>query len=144
MKKNNKGLAFLLFAAAILAMSVHCQNPFDQGPGDDDLLPPPEPPVPTGPVNDTVYYYDGTHPFPQYIQLSWTSVEGTEIYQVQVSRDSTFTGSTPADADVNSYLYGVSANGKYYWRARAYSTKWEWYTGWSEIWKFSAYYSPGY
>lgn len=135
MDKNKTRLISFLFLFAILVISMQCKNPFDQGPGDDDLLPPPGPPALISPANKSTIY----DPWPMAIQLEWSAVEGAEVYEVEVASDSTFTGAKPVSAATPGYTYTIAHDDTSYWRVRAYSTKWEWYTEWSEVWKFISY-----
>ena len=133
-------LKMLAICAMILAINSGCKNPNDFGPDGDDLIPPPDPPTQTKPADDTIFYYDG--PYPNDIQLEWGYVEGAQFCQIQIGREPSFDGVNPVRVDGYSSVFSVNDNGIYYWRVRAYSTNWEWYTGWSGTWKFSTFYNP--
>ncbi|MEO0190329.1 MAG: hypothetical protein ABIL18_05055, partial [candidate division WOR-3 bacterium] len=119
-----------------------CKNPHDYEPKFDSLYPPPAPPQLISPKNDTAIWY-GT-PFPHNVLLTWSSVNGAEYYQLEIVKDdsSALTGENLIDVDYSSYNFTINRNGYYFWRVRAYSRNWTWYTEWSVVYHFGAFYSP--
>lgn len=71
------------------------------------------------------------------LQLKWNAVSDGIIYQVQVSRDSTFTSDTLQFTNLpNAFGYCAQRKGntKYFWRARVNNGGH--YSPWSETWDF--------
>ncbi len=118
-----------------------CKNPHDYEPPFDSLSPPPSAPKLISPPNDTILYFQT--PFPHDIKLKWSIIEGVEYYQWQIANDSTILPDAPIkNVEECSTTYVIGRNGFYFWRVRAYSHNWTWYTDWSETRHFGTFYSP--
>jgi hypothetical protein len=117
------------FALIFILSQVLCIDPYDYEPDYPALIDPPAAPVLTYPAMNT--YFESTT-LPYTINLEWQYVLQAESYCIEVSIDSFFFGSID-DIESFSYDYSAPAYGKYYWRVRADSRAWKWYTGWSNI-----------
>ncbi len=143
--KNNRifslVLIFVLFLLLFSVSNNSCKNIDEYEPRFDSLSPPPPPPQLISPKNDTIFYFQSPHP--NEIKLRWSVVENVEYYQLQIANDSTILpNANPQNIETCSTTYTVVRNGFFFWRVRAYSSKWTWYTDWSETWHFGAFYSP--
>lgn len=138
-KKNLCLLTLLIYCLiAFLHYNAACKNPHNYEPF-DSLYPPPAPPILIFPPNDTIIVY--YEPFPHDIIFEWNSVEDAESYQLQVVNDTTQLVNAPVIKITDtSTIYTLPRKDHYYWRVRAYSPKWEWFTNWSETRHFYAYY----
>ncbi|MEO0094576.1 MAG: hypothetical protein ABIL18_05960 [candidate division WOR-3 bacterium] len=125
----------MLFCIITIALTNGpvCKNPDEYNPDVDSLLPPPAPPNPLTPPDDFVHMPNGTN----RLLISWEHIEDAEIYEInfvgenhnewKLKLDTTFI----AQNWMNTNLFD-----KYTWKVRAYSSKWEYYTNWSEPWHF--------
>ncbi len=136
-------LCFLLSFTLIVSLTYNtaCKNPQDWQPPFDSLYPPPEAPQLISPKNDTTFWYQT--PFPHEVILKWSLVDGTEYYELQIARDSLILPDVdPIRVDAALVNHTLERTGYYFWRVRAYSRKWTWYTDWSKTWHFAAWYAP--
>lgn len=133
---------FVIPIVMVLTINYHgCKDPTEYEPPFDSLFPPPTAPTLINPTTDTVFWF--TTPFPHDIIFRWSQVENAEYYQLQVTQDSTqLPIATPVKAESSSISYTLTRKGIYFWRVRAYSRKWTWYTDWSKSSRFAAYYAP--
>ena len=115
-----------------------CRDPYDFAPGDPSKPDPPAGPVPLYPPSAERIDNWG---YPQDVEMGWTAVSGAAGYQVEVYTESipeppyryTMVDQIVGPAvSVTFYTYGW-----YYWRVRAVSPNWNWYTDWSELWSFA-------
>ncbi len=133
---------FCLLASAfsLLTSSVFlsCKDPYGYEPYDPNKPDPPAAPLLTEPEDGKLIV---NYAYPQDVALKWERVTGASYYQVEVYRDS----AASADSMEQPLISGIYSNqtsvtcgrwGDYYWRVRAYSPNWKWYTGWSELWQF--------
>ncbi len=122
-----------IFLLAFIASSdVGCKSPEEYKPKFDSLMPPPDPPTLLAPPNDTgIVAY-----IPIDLTFDYTAVDGAEFYELEVSSDSTFASSEKFQCDYDSLATTWNSYGKYYWRVRASSHIWTWYTEWSDVWHF--------
>ncbi len=134
---------FLLLAIMVLHHYPGCKDPHEYEPGNDSLVPPPPAPQLLYPRDDTTCWYDQWHPYPNDIELGWSNIDDAQYYELELTHDSTFTDLL-GDYKVYTYhyTYTITHDGVYYWRVRAYSEHWTWFTDWSETWKFYSWYAP--
>jgi hypothetical protein len=102
------------------------------------LIPTPDAPQLLHPRDDTAFWYESWDTFPHDIELEWGNIEGTQYYELIASRDSSLP-EEPIKVYNYNYTLTIDTNSMYYWKVRAYSRNWEWYTRWSETWCFSAW-----
>lgn len=126
-------LLFLLLVVVLFNFNPGCRNPNDFNPPEDSLTPPPAPPELFHPLNDTVIPYW----VPYELSFDWSVVNGAQLYELQISPDSTFESYAIHQPVYNSMTVVVESYGRYFWRVRAASTAWTWYTGFSETWHFT-------
>lgn len=74
-----------------------------------------------------------------WVDLDWIEVEGAEGYEYQVNTDSSFAVSYPylvpfPPTAFNAFCYPPITT--YFFRVRAHSSAWTWYTDWSELRRF--------
>jgi hypothetical protein len=143
-----KMIAYVLMICVVLSgmyVQPGCKNPDEYEPPEDSLVPPGNPPQPTDPVSGFVYMWAYEYlPFEIFIEFEWTSVEQAESYQLEYTID-TF---PPIIIDCQSNLHILLIRDttdrfcNHYWRVRAWSSAWEWYTDWSEQWYFELRMKP--
>jgi hypothetical protein len=142
-------LIICIFALCVVVSGLYvqpgCKNPDEYEPPEDSLVPPGELPQPTDPVNGFVYMWAYEYqPFEISVEFEWTDVEQAESYQLEYTID-TF---PPIIMDCESNLYTLlirDTTGRFcnhYWRVRALSSAWEWFTEWSEQWYFELRMKP--
>lgn len=126
----------LLLAVSVLLL-VSCRNPFGFEPEEPARQDPPAPPVQTRPEDGALIL---NYAYPQDVTLVWQRVSGARHYQIEV-----YTSPNPAPENLLrfvDYIYTTQTAvtfyryGTYWWRVRAYSPNWKWYTDWSAVWSF--------
>ena len=143
MRRNSRSMGIgdmsrtiLLFMPLLIIFHFACTDLSEYEPeGPPQKVDPPEGPHALLPAQDTMFYCEHYY----WVTLDWTLVNGARAYEFQVSMDSSFTGSCPYQGqypptDVSTTLYGSPTT--YYFRVRAYSDLWTWYTDWSEVRRF--------
>ncbi len=124
-------------AVALAAGLLVCKDPLSFQPGDPSMPDPPGPPVPVYPPDGE---NTGDYGYPQDVAFQWGKVNGAIFYQVEV-----YTESIPELPNLHTIADGVTTTtvtvrfgryGFYYWRVRAGSHRWNWYTDWSELNRF--------
>ncbi len=113
---------------------VKCATTEDNEP-EDQLQKPPAPPQLLLPLPDTAFPCNTTC----HIPFDWVPVTGAEIYEIQSDTSSTFSTASIHQANVPPTTIGFVRYGlrtTYFWRIRAGSTLWTWYTAWSDSRKF--------
>lgn len=142
--ENWMAIGNLIFAAMLLFMSVnvHCRDPYEFEPIFDSLTPPPGAPALLHPCNDTVYR---TYTYPNDIIFEWSYIDGAQLYMLDISKDSMFEDSVTSEFNTTVSCCTIAVDPPLpldkkrirYWRVRAYSRLWWWYTDWSEVWHFN-------
>lgn len=139
-RKNIEQVCVRVFPLAIVAISViacfGCMDPDEYKPEDPPLkTDPPAGPSALLPEQDALFrceYYC-------QVMFDWTQVDGAQGYEYQVDSDSTFTGSYPYQGQWPPVIHSAVCFPPittYYFRVRAYSDAWTWYTDWSETRRF--------
>jgi len=125
-----------LITTAFLFVCMGCMDPNEYKPEDPpQKIDPPEGPSALLPVQDALFrseYYC-------QVMLDWTEVDGAQAYEFQVDTDSNFTYSYPWQGYYPPTIYSAVCFPPittYYFRVRAYSDEWTWYTDWSDIVRF--------
>lgn len=124
----------LLITSIVLfaGLPTGCKDPDEYQPYQDSLISPPAAPQLLNPQDDTGWVYvPGLGPV--VVDFEWTPVEGAEYYELHLYSDSTL---------VDTAVYKVAYNNVtiaflprlIYWRVRASSSRWTWFTDWSEMW----------
>lgn len=125
----------MILVFVLMLTLVSCKDPDEYDPN-QPLDPPPDPPTIIYPIADTNLCSSSSS---QSVLFDWTTVSGTEIYQLQV--DSILSFET-AELLQFSYpptyvqLYRYEDRAAYYARIRAGSPRWTNYTDWSEVRRF--------
>ncbi len=135
--------SFSMIALAFLTLAPPgCRDPHEYEPPFDSLTPPPQAPTLVSPANNTIFLYDQLNPYPNDIEMSWHAVPGTEYYELKIDDNPELPGKAERVMDT-VFIFVVRENGRYYWKVRAYSRNWTWYTNWSETRTFFSQYSHG-
>lgn len=116
------GLLFIIILS--LAIITDCKDPNEYKP--DSLLPPPPPPLLLSPPDSFVHMPLGYN----RLSISWESIEDAELYEINFVGETTKTWTTVLDKNQliqNWFL----VRDRFTWKARAYSSKWDYYTNWS-------------
>jgi hypothetical protein len=127
-------LRFLLFSLVIFLIDLNsgCKNPDEYAPPQDSLVAPPAPPQLIVPADSELF--SQTPGIAMDIYFEWSAVTDAQYYQIQVALDVAFNNTL---FDENVYARSVTLTfyqtGEFFWRVRAYSPLWTWYTSWSEI-----------
>jgi hypothetical protein len=127
--------ALLILVVAFLAIAG-CMDPDEYKPEDPpEKTDPPDGPSVLQPPQDVLYrceyYYT--------VWLNWTDVDGAQGYEFQVDTDSTFSSSFPYQGEWPPSSFQAACFPPittYYFRVRAYSNAWTWYTDWSDTRRF--------
>ena len=121
----------LVFTFFLVSFNSTCKDPEDFKPV-DSLLPPPQAPEVILPLPETLF---NGYWFP--VLFDWTEVEGAERYEIET--DTTPFFSTASSETVSSPPHIVPCRRYhfpetiYFYRIRAGSTLWTYYTEWTEI-----------
>lgn len=141
MRRTEHNDIHMILCVYFLLMSVFLANVGCMDPGQYE---PEEPPVktdpPAGPVvllpeQDTVF----RSLYSVAVDLDWTEVEDAEGYEYQVDTDSSFVASYPYQCLGHSaayYAHCFPPITTYFFRVRAFSSAWTWYTDWSDMRRF--------
>jgi hypothetical protein len=125
----------ICLSVAVLAL-VNCMDPGEYEPEEPpQKTDPPGPPSAVLPLQDTVFRSEYSH----WVTLDWTSVDSAEGYEFQVCNDSTFYAAFPYQGQFPPFSFCAMCYPPlttYYFRVRAYSDAWIWYTDWSNIRRF--------
>ena len=111
-----------------------CKDPGEFEPEVDSLIDPPGPTRLIYPPDDTGYVVSSANPVLE-IDFLWNAIIDAEYYEFQIASESTFNDSytTTYTLSINTINNTVIHTGDNYWRVRASSPLWTWYTDWSEV-----------
>ena len=135
-----KGIAVFVIILK-LSINSYCKKPDENKPDGDTLLPPPPPPQLLTPPDSFVHMPFGS---PRLI-ISWESITEAEVYEINFVSEKS--GEWTLKLDTSALIQNwadTTLFDKYKWKVRAYSSKWDYYTLWSEVWHFevSARFDP--
>jgi len=133
---------FFVFAIIIFySINPGCKDPSEFEPEVDSLVKPPGPIRLIYPPDDTGYV--GTTAHPVQIDFIWNAIVDAEYYEFHLSSESTFN-----DSFNNIYILPFNtfsdtgfSTGDHFWRVRASSPRWTWFTDWSEVRRFRIWFS---
>ncbi len=120
----------------VLILAIGCMDPDEYKPEEPpEKTEPPDGPGVLLPEQDALWHCEYYHT----VILDWTDVDNAQGYEFQVDRDSTFTASFPYQGFFPPYVFTAVCFPPittYYFRVRAYSDAWTWYTNWSDVRRF--------
>ncbi|MCK4250666.1 hypothetical protein KAX97_04435 [candidate division WOR-3 bacterium] len=132
-------LALKIISAFIIILCINlnpgCKDPHEYAPPEDSLIPPPEPPQPIYPPDDTGYVFgQGGQGWDFVIVLfEWTPLNGVEYYYLEIAAESTFANPQMHTTLNTTIILYFDVPRKCFWRVRGSSPYWTWYTNWSEV-----------
>ena len=136
----------VLFIVALFSVNPGCKDPYEFAPEPDTLIPPPNPPRLVSPPDDTGYVVTNI-PGLDVVQIDfiWNAIIDAEYYEFHISSEPTFIDTLTA-IYILSYntldsVFTRSNIGDHYWRVKASSPRWTWFTDWSETRRFRIWYS---
>ncbi len=139
-------MKIILLVIVILFSQLNpgCKGPEQYEPPEDSLIPPPSAPQLLFPPNDTHYVFGQGGQGWDYVivQLEWTAVSGAELYELHISNTSTFTDTLLYTVFGTTPILSFGSPRHCYWRVRAESELWTWYTDWSETGYFRLAWPP--
>ncbi|UCD04642.1 MAG: hypothetical protein JSV98_05850 [candidate division WOR-3 bacterium] len=132
-KTTNLGAVII---SVLVILAIGCMDPDEYKPEEPpEKTDPPEGPSVLLPLQDTLFrceYY-------RTVLFDWTGVDSAQGYEFQIDRDSTFTTAFPYQGFFPPYSFEAFCFPPvttYYFRVRAYSDLWTWYTDWSDTRRF--------
>lgn len=132
----NEKLGVFFFLAFVSLASYGCMDPSQYEPeGPPVKADPPEGPTVLQPAQDVIFRIR----YQELVHLAWTAVDGAQGYEYQVDTDPSFVGSFPyltASTDTSYYAHSYPPITTYFFRVRAHSSAWIWYTDYSEPRRF--------
>jgi len=126
-----KTLLLIVGLAMFTNLQTGCKDPDEYAPHPDSLISPPAAPQLLNPPHDTGWVYVPAQG-PVIVNFEWTSVQGAEYYELHVYADTTYTDPVTYKVSYNAVIIAFLPR-PVYWRVRASSSRWTWYTDWSEI-----------
>lgn len=125
------GFIITLTLILMLETNTGCTNPDEYKPQEDSLIEPPDPPELVFPPMDTEYVL---LPEPGYVEITfdWTPVNGADHYELEYASNPDFINAASETSSTDKLTIIFSSPIDLYWRVRAESPAWKWYTDWSE------------
>ncbi len=132
----------VLFIVALFSANPGCKDPYEFAPEPDTLIPPPNPPRLIYPPDDTGYVKTTANPTLQ-IDFLWNAIIAAEYYEFHISSESTFNDSFTRIYELSYNTLNITgvSTGDHFWRVRASSSRWTWFTDWSEVRFFRVWFS---
>jgi len=122
-----------------------CQDPHDFEPPPDTMVDPPNiVPELLFPPNDTgiIYKQDGHGADTIWVTYIWDIVPQAQYYDLEISMDTSFSEVDDYRTSANSQVVVMEGAATFYWRVRAGSDYWTWFTDWSDVWRLRLAYPP--
>jgi len=132
----------LIFIIILFIINTGCKDPNEFEPDVDSLVDPPGPVSLVYPPDDTGYVKTLINPTLD-IDFLWNAILETEYYEFQMSRESTFIDTLTRVYKIPYNTLNISgiSTGDHFWRVRASSPHWTWFTDWSEVRFFRVWFS---
>ncbi|KPK63429.1 hypothetical protein AMJ83_07120 [candidate division WOR_3 bacterium SM23_42] len=147
--KRNAVIVNLLIVCILMIVifDTDCKDPYEYEPPEDTLLTPPGPPLLVYPRDNFVFMDPAALPgasFAIHVQLDWQPVEHAELYELELTTDTLPPNTIYCDSD-GWYFLIQNDNTKlcdYFWRVRAYSSDWQYFTEYTAQRRFEARWRP--
>jgi hypothetical protein len=125
---------FLYSITFLFCMILGCMDSGEYRGDDPPFIDPPDPPIILLPEPDAEFRSRGYC----WVLCDWTHVEGVQSYEMQIDTtpDLSYTWAYSATAGNPIRLDFYPPVTSYYFRIRAYSNAWTWYTAWSDTRRF--------
>lgn len=136
----------ILFITALFNTNPGCRDPYEFAPEPDTLIPPPNPPRLVSPPDDTGYVLTNI-PGLDVVQIDfiWNAIIDAEYYEFHISSEPTFNDTFTRIYELSyntlDSIFTISCTGDHFWRVKASSPRWTWFTDWSETRRFRIWYS---
>ena len=137
MKLLNMAVSSILLCILVFAVYTQpgCKDPHDFEPEVDSLIEPPGSPHLVSPLSGFVVMFQSV-PADTYYVLEWTTVDQADGYQVEytINNNTPFLINCPTNVCTIWVFDTTGRICEHYWRVRASSLLWIWFTEWSEQW----------
>ncbi len=136
----------ILSITALFIINTGCKDPYEFAPEPDTLIPPPNPPRLVYPPDDTGYVLTNI-PGLDVVQIEfiWNAIIDAEYYEFHISSEPTFNDTLTRIYELSyntlDSIFTRSSTGDHFWRVKASSPSWTWFTDWSEVRRFRIWYS---
>jgi len=136
----------ILSITALFIINTGCKDPYEFAPEPDTLIPPPNPPRLVYPPDDTGYVLTNI-PGLDVVQIEfiWNAIIDAEYYEFHISSEPTFNDTLTRIYELSyntlDSIFTRSSTGDHFWRVKASSPRWTWFTDWSEVRRFRIWYS---
>lgn len=125
-------------ALVLVLLLLACKDPQGFEPDEREKLDPPPAPALTHPADRELIM---NYAYPQDQVLRWEPVPGALSYEVELYYDSSLSlkrlYAALDDVPGSQSVVSFRSHGTYFWRVRAESPNWKWYTDWSLVWRFT-------
>lgn len=126
-----KTLLLIVGLAMFSSLQTGCKDPDEYAPYQDSLISPPAAPQLLNPPDDTGWVYIEALG-PVIVDFEWTPIQDAEHYDLYLYADTTYTDPVTYKVSDNAVTIAFLPR-RVYWRVRASSSRWTWFTDWSEI-----------